>query len=144
MSEAAPGANCPQSNIWMTSGFLSWNFSVCRVKHISPGGGCRGHQHHRQRRLQTQLSQHGSAEQDHRGVCLLEGGRDEWGRGDLHRDAGVCGHQQHHTASSAALYEGRGFAYLSDVLFQGITLEEFNHLSFDVVLMSPPCQPFTR
>uniref|UniRef100_H3BWB0 tRNA (cytosine(38)-C(5))-methyltransferase n=1 Tax=Tetraodon nigroviridis TaxID=99883 RepID=H3BWB0_TETNG len=27
---------------------------------------------------------------------------------------------------------------------EGITLEEFNQLSFDVILMSPPCQPFTR
>lgn len=45
---------------------------------------------------------------------------------------------------SACVHEGRGCAHLSDVLFQGITLEEFNNLSFDVVLMSPPCQPFTR
>uniref|UniRef100_A0A674NYF5 tRNA (cytosine(38)-C(5))-methyltransferase n=1 Tax=Takifugu rubripes TaxID=31033 RepID=A0A674NYF5_TAKRU len=27
---------------------------------------------------------------------------------------------------------------------EGITLEEFNKLSFDMILMSPPCQPFTR
>ncbi|NXH11666.1 TRDMT methyltransferase, partial [Bucco capensis] len=27
---------------------------------------------------------------------------------------------------------------------EGITLKEFDRLSFDVVLMSPPCQPFTR
>ncbi|XP_075408564.1 tRNA (cytosine(38)-C(5))-methyltransferase isoform X1 [Tenrec ecaudatus] len=26
----------------------------------------------------------------------------------------------------------------------GITLEEFDRLSFDMILMSPPCQPFTR
>ncbi|NXT14361.1 TRDMT methyltransferase, partial [Prunella fulvescens] len=28
--------------------------------------------------------------------------------------------------------------------FQGITLKEFDRLSFDMILMSPPCQPFTR
>uniref|UniRef100_A0A7N9CPB8 tRNA (cytosine(38)-C(5))-methyltransferase n=2 Tax=Macaca fascicularis TaxID=9541 RepID=A0A7N9CPB8_MACFA len=27
---------------------------------------------------------------------------------------------------------------------EGITLEEFDRLSFDMILMSPPCQPFTR
>ncbi|XP_075903610.1 tRNA (cytosine(38)-C(5))-methyltransferase [Nelusetta ayraudi] len=27
---------------------------------------------------------------------------------------------------------------------EGITLEDFNKLSFDMILMSPPCQPFTR
>ncbi|CAL8398388.1 unnamed protein product [Arctogadus glacialis] len=27
---------------------------------------------------------------------------------------------------------------------EGISLEEFNKLSFDMILMSPPCQPFTR
>ncbi|XP_062425046.1 tRNA (cytosine(38)-C(5))-methyltransferase isoform X3 [Rhea pennata] len=27
---------------------------------------------------------------------------------------------------------------------EGITLKEFDRLSFDMVLMSPPCQPFTR
>ncbi|XP_039982589.1 tRNA (cytosine(38)-C(5))-methyltransferase isoform X2 [Xiphias gladius] len=27
---------------------------------------------------------------------------------------------------------------------EGITLDDFNKLSFDVILMSPPCQPFTR
>uniref|UniRef100_A0A668TM76 tRNA (cytosine(38)-C(5))-methyltransferase n=1 Tax=Oreochromis aureus TaxID=47969 RepID=A0A668TM76_OREAU len=27
---------------------------------------------------------------------------------------------------------------------EGITLDEFNKLSFDMILMSPPCQPFTR
>ncbi|KYO26600.1 tRNA (cytosine(38)-C(5))-methyltransferase isoform X1 [Alligator mississippiensis] len=27
---------------------------------------------------------------------------------------------------------------------EGITLKEFNRLSFDMILMSPPCQPFTR
>ncbi|NXL00383.1 TRDMT methyltransferase, partial [Mesembrinibis cayennensis] len=27
---------------------------------------------------------------------------------------------------------------------QGITLKEFDRLSFDMILMSPPCQPFTR
>ncbi|XP_056155277.1 tRNA (cytosine(38)-C(5))-methyltransferase isoform X2 [Lampris incognitus] len=27
---------------------------------------------------------------------------------------------------------------------EGITLDEFNKLAFDVILMSPPCQPFTR
>uniref|UniRef100_A0A8C8VFM9 tRNA (cytosine(38)-C(5))-methyltransferase n=1 Tax=Pelusios castaneus TaxID=367368 RepID=A0A8C8VFM9_9SAUR len=27
---------------------------------------------------------------------------------------------------------------------EGITLAEFNRLSFDMILMSPPCQPFTR
>ncbi|XP_028933375.1 tRNA (cytosine(38)-C(5))-methyltransferase isoform X1 [Ornithorhynchus anatinus] len=27
---------------------------------------------------------------------------------------------------------------------QGISLQEFDRLSFDVMLMSPPCQPFTR
>uniref|UniRef100_A0A1A8QB14 tRNA (cytosine(38)-C(5))-methyltransferase n=1 Tax=Nothobranchius rachovii TaxID=451742 RepID=A0A1A8QB14_9TELE len=27
---------------------------------------------------------------------------------------------------------------------EGITLEDFNKLSFDVIMMSPPCQPFTR
>ncbi|KAL4635309.1 tRNA (cytosine(38)-C(5))-methyltransferase [Arapaima gigas] len=27
---------------------------------------------------------------------------------------------------------------------EGITLEEFNSLGFDMILMSPPCQPFTR
>ncbi|XP_069504453.1 tRNA (cytosine(38)-C(5))-methyltransferase isoform X2 [Ambystoma mexicanum] len=27
---------------------------------------------------------------------------------------------------------------------EGITLEGFNRLSFDMILMSPPCQPFTR
>ncbi|XP_016006123.2 tRNA (cytosine(38)-C(5))-methyltransferase isoform X3 [Rousettus aegyptiacus] len=27
---------------------------------------------------------------------------------------------------------------------EGITLEEFERLSFDMILMSPPCQPFTR
>ncbi|XP_026571940.1 tRNA (cytosine(38)-C(5))-methyltransferase isoform X2 [Pseudonaja textilis] len=27
---------------------------------------------------------------------------------------------------------------------EGITLNEFNSLSFDMILMSPPCQPFTR
>lgn len=27
---------------------------------------------------------------------------------------------------------------------QGITLNDFNKLSFDMILMSPPCQPFTR
>ncbi|KAM9847950.1 tRNA (cytosine(38)-C(5))-methyltransferase [Aulostomus maculatus] len=27
---------------------------------------------------------------------------------------------------------------------EGITLDEFDHLSFDTILMSPPCQPFTR
>lgn len=29
-------------------------------------------------------------------------------------------------------------------LIQGITLKEFDKLSFDMILMSPPCQPFTR
>ncbi|TKS88114.1 tRNA (cytosine(38)-C(5))-methyltransferase [Collichthys lucidus] len=27
---------------------------------------------------------------------------------------------------------------------EGITLDDFNALSFDMILMSPPCQPFTR
>uniref|UniRef100_A0A2K5NLD4 tRNA (cytosine(38)-C(5))-methyltransferase n=1 Tax=Cercocebus atys TaxID=9531 RepID=A0A2K5NLD4_CERAT len=27
---------------------------------------------------------------------------------------------------------------------EGVTLEEFDRLSFDMILMSPPCQPFTR
>uniref|UniRef100_A0A8C9FS99 Uncharacterized protein n=1 Tax=Pavo cristatus TaxID=9049 RepID=A0A8C9FS99_PAVCR len=27
---------------------------------------------------------------------------------------------------------------------EGITLKEFDRLSFDMILMSPPCQPFTR
>ncbi|NXK87624.1 TRDMT methyltransferase, partial [Formicarius rufipectus] len=27
---------------------------------------------------------------------------------------------------------------------EGITLQEFDRLSFDMILMSPPCQPFTR
>ncbi|KAM3842807.1 tRNA (cytosine(38)-C(5))-methyltransferase-like [Diretmus argenteus] len=27
---------------------------------------------------------------------------------------------------------------------EGITLDDFNKLSFDMILMSPPCQPFTR
>uniref|UniRef100_A0A8B9Y8M2 Uncharacterized protein n=1 Tax=Bos mutus grunniens TaxID=30521 RepID=A0A8B9Y8M2_BOSMU len=27
---------------------------------------------------------------------------------------------------------------------EGITLEEFDRLSFNMILMSPPCQPFTR
>lgn len=27
---------------------------------------------------------------------------------------------------------------------EGITLEDFNRLQFDMILMSPPCQPFTR
>lgn len=27
---------------------------------------------------------------------------------------------------------------------EGITLDDFNRLSFDMILMSPPCQPFTR
>ncbi|NXY42568.1 TRDMT methyltransferase, partial [Ceuthmochares aereus] len=27
---------------------------------------------------------------------------------------------------------------------EGITLEDFDRLSFDMILMSPPCQPFTR
>ncbi|XP_072507729.1 tRNA (cytosine(38)-C(5))-methyltransferase isoform X1 [Notamacropus eugenii] len=27
---------------------------------------------------------------------------------------------------------------------EGITLQEFNQLSFNMILMSPPCQPFTR
>ncbi|XP_058486997.1 tRNA (cytosine(38)-C(5))-methyltransferase [Solea solea] len=27
---------------------------------------------------------------------------------------------------------------------EGITLDDFNKLSFDTILMSPPCQPFTR
>uniref|UniRef100_A0A8C6NSG7 tRNA (cytosine(38)-C(5))-methyltransferase n=1 Tax=Nothobranchius furzeri TaxID=105023 RepID=A0A8C6NSG7_NOTFU len=27
---------------------------------------------------------------------------------------------------------------------EGITLEDFNKLSFDMIMMSPPCQPFTR
>ncbi|XP_061442462.1 tRNA (cytosine(38)-C(5))-methyltransferase isoform X2 [Rhineura floridana] len=27
---------------------------------------------------------------------------------------------------------------------EGISLKEFNRLSFDMILMSPPCQPFTR
>uniref|UniRef100_A0A1A7YS78 tRNA (cytosine(38)-C(5))-methyltransferase n=1 Tax=Iconisemion striatum TaxID=60296 RepID=A0A1A7YS78_9TELE len=27
---------------------------------------------------------------------------------------------------------------------EGITLDDFNKLSFDMVMMSPPCQPFTR
>lgn len=31
-----------------------------------------------------------------------------------------------------------------DYIFQGIKLDEFNKLNFDMILMSPPCQPFTR
>uniref|UniRef100_A0A7N8YMW5 tRNA (cytosine(38)-C(5))-methyltransferase-like n=1 Tax=Mastacembelus armatus TaxID=205130 RepID=A0A7N8YMW5_9TELE len=27
---------------------------------------------------------------------------------------------------------------------EGISLDDFNKLSFDMILMSPPCQPFTR
>lgn len=27
---------------------------------------------------------------------------------------------------------------------KGIKLEDFNKLNFDMILMSPPCQPFTR
>ncbi|XP_029979542.1 tRNA (cytosine(38)-C(5))-methyltransferase-like [Sphaeramia orbicularis] len=27
---------------------------------------------------------------------------------------------------------------------EGIPLDDFNKLSFDMILMSPPCQPFTR
>ena len=29
-------------------------------------------------------------------------------------------------------------------IFQGIKLDEYNKLDFDMILMSPPCQPFTR
>lgn len=28
--------------------------------------------------------------------------------------------------------------------FQGLRLEELDRLSFDLMVMSPPCQPFTR
>jgi tRNA (cytosine38-C5)-methyltransferase len=28
--------------------------------------------------------------------------------------------------------------------FKGIKIEEYNKLDFDMLLMSPPCQPFTR
>ncbi|XP_060681545.1 tRNA (cytosine(38)-C(5))-methyltransferase isoform X2 [Hemiscyllium ocellatum] len=34
--------------------------------------------------------------------------------------------------------------YLCPKTIEGITLDEFNKLDFDMILMSPPCQPFTR
>ncbi|XP_048223728.1 tRNA (cytosine(38)-C(5))-methyltransferase isoform X2 [Perognathus longimembris pacificus] len=33
---------------------------------------------------------------------------------------------------------------LLEKTIEGITLEDFDKLSFDMILMSPPCQPFTR
>ncbi|XP_043546317.1 tRNA (cytosine(38)-C(5))-methyltransferase isoform X3 [Chiloscyllium plagiosum] len=34
--------------------------------------------------------------------------------------------------------------YLCPKTIEGMTLDEFNKLDFDMILMSPPCQPFTR
>jgi len=29
-------------------------------------------------------------------------------------------------------------------VYKGMTLQDFDKLNFDMILMSPPCQPFTR
>lgn len=33
---------------------------------------------------------------------------------------------------------------IGTVTFKGIKLDEYDKLNFDMILMSPPCQPFTR
>lgn len=46
-----------------------------------------------------------------------------------------------------SLYKMQCILIKKNLLFdfiQGMTLSDFNKLDFDMILMSPPCQPFTR
>ncbi|XP_072306468.1 tRNA (cytosine(38)-C(5))-methyltransferase [Eucyclogobius newberryi] len=47
----------------------------------------------------------------------------------------TANHIYHHNFSSTALWSKS---------IEGIPLEDFNKLSIDMIVMSPPCQPFTR